>query len=93
MALAGSVSPTTDTITGSYTNSKMQVEVAIAPRDEAGLNAEISALYDKNSAGGAGFSRRTCRPSAGAAAVRVAAGGTIAAGNRLEFVVSPAARI
>jgi subtilase family serine protease len=49
VALAGSVSPTTDTITGSYTNSKMQVEVAIAPRDEAGLNAEISALYDKNS--------------------------------------------
>jgi subtilase family serine protease len=49
VALAGSVSPTTDTITGSYTNSKMQVEVAIAPRDAAGLNAEISALYDKNS--------------------------------------------
>jgi len=49
VALAGSVSPTTDIITGSYTNSKMQVEVAIAPRDSAGLNAEISALYDKNS--------------------------------------------
>ena len=49
VALAGSVSPTTDVITGSYTNSKMQVEVAIAPRDEAGLNAELSALYDKNS--------------------------------------------
>jgi subtilase family serine protease len=49
VALAGSVSPTTDTITGSYTNSKMQVEVAIAPRDAAGLNAEITALYDKNS--------------------------------------------
>jgi subtilase family serine protease len=49
VALAGSVSPTTDTITGSYTNSTMQVEVAIAPRDAAGLNAEITALYDKNS--------------------------------------------
>jgi subtilase family serine protease len=49
VALAGSVSPTTDMITGSYTNSKMQVEVAIAPRDAAGLNAEISALYNKNS--------------------------------------------
>jgi subtilase family serine protease len=49
VALAGSVSPTTDTITGSYTNSKMQVEVAVAPRDEAGLNAEIGALYNKNS--------------------------------------------
>jgi subtilase family serine protease len=49
VALAGSVSPTTDTITGSYTNSTMQVEVAIAPRDAAGLNTEISALYDKTS--------------------------------------------
>ncbi len=49
VALAGSVSPTTDIITGSYSNSRMQVEVAIAPRDAAGLNAEIRALYDKNS--------------------------------------------
>ncbi len=49
VALAGSVSPTTDVITGSYANTAMQVEVAIAPRDAAGLNAEISALYDKNS--------------------------------------------
>jgi kumamolisin len=49
VALAGSVSPTTDTIIGSYTNSKMQVEVAVAPRDEAGMNTELNALYDKNS--------------------------------------------
>jgi kumamolisin len=49
VALAGSVSPTTDTITGSYTNSTMQVEVAIAPRDAAGLSSELSALYDKTS--------------------------------------------
>ena len=49
VALAGSVSPTTDTITGSYTSSRMQVEVAVAPRDQAGLNTELSALYDKTS--------------------------------------------
>ena len=49
VALANSVSPTTDTITGSYSSSKMQVEVAVAPRDEAGLNSMLAALYDKNS--------------------------------------------
>ena len=49
VALAGSVSPTTDIITGTYSNARMQIEVAVAPRDQAGLNAELSALYDKNS--------------------------------------------
>jgi subtilase family serine protease len=49
VALASSVSPTTDIITGSYASSHMQVEVAIAPRDEAGLNRMLAALYDKNS--------------------------------------------
>ncbi len=49
VALAGSVSPTTDTIIGSYASSRMQVEVAVAPRDATGLNAELSALYDKTS--------------------------------------------
>ena len=49
VALANSVSPTTDTITGRYSNSKMQVEVAVPPRDEAGLNSMLAALYDKNS--------------------------------------------
>jgi subtilase family serine protease len=49
VALANSVSPTTDTITGRYTNSSMQVEVAVAPRDEAGLNSVLAALYDQNS--------------------------------------------
>jgi kumamolisin len=43
------VPKTTDTITGSYSSSKMQVEVAVAPRDEAGLNTMLAALYDKNS--------------------------------------------
>ena len=49
VALANSVSPTTDTITGSYSSSKMQVEVAVTPRDSAGLNSMLAALYDKNS--------------------------------------------
>ena len=49
VALANSVSPTTDTVTGRYSSSKMQVEVAVASRDEAGLNSMLAALYDKNS--------------------------------------------
>src|SRR4029077_19864164 len=49
VALANSVSPTTDTITGRYSSSKMQVEVAVPPRDEAGLNSMLAAIYDKNS--------------------------------------------
>jgi subtilase family serine protease len=49
VALANSVPPTTDNVTGSYTSSKMQIEVAVAPRDEAGLNTMLAALYDKNS--------------------------------------------
>jgi kumamolisin len=49
VALANSVPETTDNVTGSYSSSKMQIEVAVAPRDEAGLNAMLAALYDKNS--------------------------------------------
>jgi subtilase family serine protease len=49
VALANSVPKTTDNVTGSYTSSKMQIEVAVAPRDEAGLNTMLAALYDKNS--------------------------------------------
>jgi kumamolisin len=49
VALANSVSATTDNVTGSYSSSKMQIEVAVAPRDEAGLNTMLAALYDKNS--------------------------------------------
>jgi kumamolisin len=47
--LANSVPPTTDNVTGSYSSPKMQVEVAVASRDEAGLNTMLAALYDKNS--------------------------------------------
>ena len=49
VALANSVPPTTDNVTGSYSSPKMQIEVAVAPRDEAGLNTMLAALYDKNS--------------------------------------------
>ncbi|MGH3203040.1 MAG: S53 family peptidase [Streptosporangiaceae bacterium] len=49
-ALANSVSSATDVITGGYRNPDMKIEVAIAPRDQSGLNSELAALYDKNSA-------------------------------------------
>ena len=49
VALTDSVTPTTDTIIGGYSDPKMQIEVAVAPRDPAGLNGELAALYDKNS--------------------------------------------
>jgi len=49
VALANSVPKTTDNVTGSYSSSKMQIEVAVAPRDEAGLNSLLAAVYDKNS--------------------------------------------
>ena len=39
VALTDSVTPTTDTIIGGYSDPKMQIEVAVAPRDPAGLNA------------------------------------------------------
>ncbi len=48
-ALTNSVNPTTDVITGSYSSSHMQVEVAVTPRDEAGLNNLLAALYTKGS--------------------------------------------
>jgi subtilase family serine protease len=48
-ALSNSVNPTTDLITGSYSSSNMQVEVAVTPRDDAGLNSLLSALYTKGS--------------------------------------------
>ncbi|MGH3167818.1 MAG: S53 family peptidase [Trebonia sp.] len=38
-----------DKATGSYTAKQMTVQVALAPRDEAGLNRELGALYTKGS--------------------------------------------
>jgi kumamolisin len=49
VALANSVSPTTDNVTGRYSSPKMQIEVAVTPRDEGGLNRMLAALYDQNS--------------------------------------------
>ena len=50
VALANSVSPTTDTITGGYSSSHMKIEVALAPSDPAGLNSVLGGLYTKGSA-------------------------------------------
>ena len=41
ITLSNSVPATTDRQTGAFTASSMSVEVALAPRDEAGLNAEL----------------------------------------------------
>jgi kumamolisin len=49
IALAGSLPATTDEQTGAYTASRMSVEVALAPRNKAGLNAELKAVYTKGS--------------------------------------------
>ena len=50
VAVADSVTSATDTLTGGYSSPAMQVEVALAPRDPAGLSSTLSALYDKDSA-------------------------------------------
>jgi len=49
VALDNSVPPTTDPIVGGYSSPNMQIEVALAPRNEAGMTSLIAALYDKNS--------------------------------------------
>ena len=47
VTLANSVPPTTDKQTGAFSASRMSVEVALAPRDGAGLSAELKAVYTK----------------------------------------------
>jgi len=49
VALSGSATPTTDHATGSYRSSRMSIEVALAPRNKAGLNSLLRALYTKGS--------------------------------------------
>jgi subtilase family serine protease len=49
VALKGSVSPTTDHIIGGYHAAKMSVEVALTPRNNAGLQRTLKALYTKRS--------------------------------------------
>jgi subtilase family serine protease len=49
VALPNSVPATTDTIVGAYSSSKMQIEVALAPSNAAGLSSELQAVYTKGS--------------------------------------------
>jgi len=49
VAVKGSLPATTDKQTGAFTAARMSVEVALAPRNEAGLNAELKAVYTKGS--------------------------------------------
>jgi subtilase family serine protease len=49
VALAGSAAATHDAATGNYSSSRMSIEVALAPRDEAGLNSLLRRLYTKGS--------------------------------------------
>ncbi len=50
VALVDSVSPTTDAITGGYSASQMQIEVALQPRDASGLASTLDNLYNPDSA-------------------------------------------
>jgi subtilase family serine protease len=45
VALQNSLPRTTDAQTGAFTAPQMSVEVGLAPRDAAGLNAELKAVY------------------------------------------------
>ncbi|MGH3169763.1 MAG: S53 family peptidase, partial [Trebonia sp.] len=69
-AVKDSLPATTDKMTGAYTASRMSVEVALAPRDEAGLNAELQSVYTKGSSQydkflGAGQFKARYAPAAG----------------------------
>jgi subtilase family serine protease len=49
VALAGSVLAAGNPRTGPYRSARMPVEVVLAPRDRAGLAAELAAVYDRHS--------------------------------------------
>ena len=49
VALSGSAIATRDAVTGSYSSSRMSIEVALAPRNEAGLNSLLRGLYTQGS--------------------------------------------
>src|SRR6185437_3101415 len=49
VAIKGSLSPTTDAVTGSFHSAKMSVEVALVPRNAAGLAGSLKAMYTKHS--------------------------------------------
>jgi subtilase family serine protease len=48
-AIADSQTHTADPTTGAFTAKQMSVEVALTPRDEAGLNSELNAVYTEGS--------------------------------------------
>ena len=48
-ALAGSVGAGNGTDLGAMSSARMSVEVVLAPRDEAGLDSELAAVYDPTS--------------------------------------------
>lgn len=48
-AIEGSMGPSADRVTGTYTARRMPVEVSLAPRDPAGLDRELTALYTPGS--------------------------------------------
>ncbi len=49
LTMKGSVLDTTDSPTGQYHSSLMTIEVALAPRDQAGLASELQAMYTSGS--------------------------------------------
>jgi subtilase family serine protease len=96
VALSGSVTAAThDPVTGSYSSSRMSVEVALAPRDEAGLNSLLQGLYTKGGgsyhdwlAKGAFDARFAPTPAARAAVDRyLAQRGLTVAGSSSPFLV------
>jgi len=48
-AVAGSLTATSDAVTGAHTASQMSVEVALAPRDAAGLSRSLTEMYTEGS--------------------------------------------
>jgi len=49
--IKASLPATTDKPAGAYASSRMSIEVALAPRDEAALNSQLSAMYVPGSSG------------------------------------------
>jgi kumamolisin len=49
VAIKDSLPATTDARTGLYRSARMSVEVVLAPRDEAGLNSRLKAIYTRGS--------------------------------------------
>ena len=48
-AIRGSFKPTTDTVTGNYTSSQMEVDVVLAPSNQSALSALLTDLYNPSS--------------------------------------------